>query len=155
MAWILNPACYILNNKPFYETFGFVRVGAVARFRGSDPHTSKPSTPPPQPPRQPLHLKASTRDPTNQAFGFVRVGAVARYRGKPSHPGVELRANLKSISRRCHPILLAFVWELTAETIDLPLSCLLRDVRVRARGRRGALQGYLAHKKLPSPRTLP
>jgi len=42
----------------------------------------------------------------------------------PTHPGVELRANLKSISRRCHPILVAFVWELTKETIYLPLGCL-------------------------------
>jgi len=33
-------------------------------------------------------------------------------------------ANLKSISHRCHPILVAFVWELTEETIDLPLGCL-------------------------------
>ena len=36
------------------------------------------------------------------------------------HPG----ANLKSISHRCHPILEAFVWELTEETIDLPRGCL-------------------------------
>jgi len=35
-----------------------------------------------------------------------------------------LRANLKSISHRCHPILVAFVLELTKETIDLPLGCL-------------------------------
>ena len=35
-------------------------------------------------------------------------------------PGV----NLKSISHRCHPMLMAFVWELTNETIDLPLGCL-------------------------------
>ena len=40
------------------------------------------------------------------------------------HPGVELRANIKSISHRCHPILVAFVWELTKETIKLPLGCL-------------------------------
>jgi len=33
-------------------------------------------------------------------------------------------ANLKSISHRCHPILVAFVWELTKETIELPLGCL-------------------------------
>ena len=33
-------------------------------------------------------------------------------------------ANLKSISHRCHPILVAFAWELTEETIDLPLGCL-------------------------------
>jgi len=35
-----------------------------------------------------------------------------------------LRANLKSITNRCHPILVAFVRELTKETIDLPLGCL-------------------------------
>jgi len=41
-----------------------------------------------------------------------------------SRPGVELRANLKSISHRCHLFEVAFVWELTKETIDLPLGCL-------------------------------
>ena len=38
----------------------------------------------------------------------------------PSHPGGNPGANLKSISHRCHTILVAFVWELTKETIDLP-----------------------------------
>ena len=42
----------------------------------------------------------------------------------PPHPGVELRANLKSISHRCHLFEVAFVWELTTETIHLPLGCL-------------------------------
>ena len=37
------------------------------------------------------------------------------------HPGGNPGANQKSISHRCHPILVAFVWELTKETIDLPL----------------------------------
>jgi len=37
------------------------------------------------------------------------------------HPGGNPGANLKSISHRCHPIL---VVELTKETIDLPLGCL-------------------------------
>jgi len=41
-----------------------------------------------------------------------------------SHPGVELRANLKSISHGCHLFEVAFVWELTKETIHLPLGCL-------------------------------
>jgi len=41
-----------------------------------------------------------------------------------NHPGVELRANLKSISHRCHLFEVAFVWELTKETIHLPLGCL-------------------------------
>ena len=52
--------------------------------------------------------------------------------GLPSHPGGNPGANLKSISRRCHPILVAFVWELTEETIDLPLGCLQGE---RERGR--------------------
>ena len=45
-----------------------------------------------------------------------------RHRGR--HPGVELRANLKSISHRCHLFEMAFVWEVTKETIQLPLGCL-------------------------------
>ena len=51
------------------------------------------------------------------------------------HPGVELRANLKSMSHKCHLEVksishrcylfeVAFVWELTKETIHLPLGCL-------------------------------
>ena len=40
------------------------------------------------------------------------------------HPGVELRANLESISNRCHLFEIAFVWELTKETLGLPLGCL-------------------------------
>jgi len=39
-------------------------------------------------------------------------------------PGGNPGANLTSISHRCHPILVAFVWELSQETIDLPLGCL-------------------------------
>ena len=39
-------------------------------------------------------------------------------------PGCDPGANLKSIPHRCHPILVAFVWELNKETIDLPLGCL-------------------------------
>ena len=40
------------------------------------------------------------------------------------HPGVELKANIKSISHRCHQFEVALVWELTKETIHLPLGCL-------------------------------
>ena len=40
------------------------------------------------------------------------------------HPGVELGANLKSISHRCNPEEVAFVWKLTKETIHWPLGCL-------------------------------
>ena len=41
-----------------------------------------------------------------------------------SHPGGNPGANLKSISHRYHPILVAFSWELTKGTINLPLGCL-------------------------------
>ena len=41
-----------------------------------------------------------------------------------SHPGGNPVANLKSISHRCYLFEVAFVWELTEETIDLPLGCL-------------------------------
>ena len=52
----------------------------------------------------------------------------------PCHPAVELRANLKSISHRCHLEEVAFVWELTKETMDLPLGCLQGGYRPLASG---------------------
>jgi len=62
------------------------------------------------------------------------------------YPGVELRANRKSISRRCHLFEADFWGELTKETITLPLGCLqggnLPDLYHRPRmstcGKRGA-----------------
>ena len=50
--------------------------------------------------------------------------AVLRQAHTVNHPVVELRANLKSISHRCQLFDVAFVWELTKETIHLPLGCL-------------------------------
>jgi len=41
-----------------------------------------------------------------------------------THPGGNPGANLKSISHRCYLLEVAFVWELTKETIVLPLGCL-------------------------------
>jgi len=41
-----------------------------------------------------------------------------------THPGGNPGANFKSISHRCHLFEDACVWELTKETIDLPLGCL-------------------------------
>ena len=41
-----------------------------------------------------------------------------------SHPGGNPGANLKSIAHRCHLREVACVWELTKETIYLPLGCL-------------------------------
>jgi len=54
---------------------------------------------------------------------------------KVSHPGVELRANLKSISHRCYLFEVEFVWELTKETIHLPLGCLQGGEKVRPAAR--------------------
>ena len=47
-----------------------------------------------------------------------------RFRRGNNHPGVELRANFKSISQKCQLCEVAFVWKLTKETIHLPLVCL-------------------------------
>ena len=54
-------------------------------------------------------------------------------------PGVELRANLKTICHKCHLFEVAFVWELTERTNHLPLGC---------------LQGSL-WDEIPLPGTLP
>ena len=42
----------------------------------------------------------------------------------PDRPGGNPGANLKSISHRCDLREVAFEWELTEETIYLPLGCL-------------------------------
>ena len=41
----------------------------------------------------------------------------------PFHPGRNPGVNIESVSHRCHPVLVAFVWEWTTETINLPLGC--------------------------------
>ena len=46
-----------------------------------------------------------------------------------NHPGGNPWANLKSMSHRCHLMLVAFVWELTKGTIHLPLGCLQGGAR--------------------------
>jgi len=45
------------------------------------------------------------------------------------HPGGETGANFKSVSHRCHPILVAFVWNLTKEIVNLPQGCLQGGLR--------------------------
>ena len=47
------------------------------------------------------------------------------------HPGGNQGANLKSISHRYHPILVAFVCELTEEPINFPLGCLQGGVQTK------------------------
>jgi len=59
--------------------------------------------------------------------------------------GVNPGANLKSISRRCHPILVVFVCELTKETMIFPLGCLQGGERRKLPRRApAALHGFLA-----------
>ena len=62
------------------------------------------------------------------------------------HPGGNPWAKLKSISHRCHPILVACVRKMTQKNINLPLGCLQGGMEVDEQ-----VQGYLAHKKLPPP----
>ena len=68
-----------------------------------------------------------TPQPRSRELQHPRVppDQVARHAGAAApgtgHPGGNPGANLKSISHRCHPILVASVWKLTKETINLPL----------------------------------
>ena len=52
---------------------------------------------------------------------------------KALHPGGDPGAKLKSISHKCHLILVAFVWETTKETINLPPGCLQGGVAAQWR----------------------
>ena len=80
------------------------------------------------------------------------------------HPGGNPGANLHSISHRRHPILVAFVWELTRETIDLTLGCLQggmsmdsslgydgRDAARRRRSPEEVLQRRTSHDAIVAP----
>ena len=44
--------------------------------------------------------------------------------GSSNHPGGNPGSNFNSISHKCYPREVAFEWELTGETIYLPLGCL-------------------------------
>ena len=74
-----------------------------------------------------------------------------------NQPGVELRANLKSISHRCHLVEVAFVGELTKETIHLPLVCLQGGTVVkkisRAAGVKRTYRGTSPIRNCPPSRT--
>ena len=67
------------------------------------------------PPLSELMVKAGQAKHVEQARRLIRT----RY-----PPEVELMANRKSISRKCHFFEVAFVWDSTKETIPLPLGCL-------------------------------
>ena len=59
-----------------------------------------------------------------RASGRESAASPPRYSKLAAHPGVELRANLKSISHKCHLFEVSFIWELTKDTVHLPLGCL-------------------------------
>jgi len=54
---------------------------------------------------------------------------VQKARVRRCHPGGNPGANRESISHRCYLFEIAFVWELTKETIHLPLGCLQGGTR--------------------------
>ena len=54
----------------------------------------------------------------------AQIAALAAAQNLITHAVVEMRANLRSISHRCRLFEVAFVWELTKETIHLPMGCL-------------------------------
>ena len=54
-------------------------------------------------------------------MGGLRVRPPQTHFARVCHPEGNPGANLKPISHRCHPILVAFLWELTKYTIVLPL----------------------------------
>ena len=58
-----------------------------------------------------------------------------------THPGVELRANLKAISHRCHLFQVAFLWELTKETIHEEVAFLWELTKETIHLPLGCLQG--------------
>jgi len=96
----------------------------------------------------PVFLKASLPSSPSQVIRFGasnedrgQIQALSAVCSRDPHPGGNPGANLKSISHRCHPILVAFVWELTKETIYLPLGCL----------QGGASQPSRWHKSLSAP----
>jgi len=73
-----------------------------------------------------------------------------------SHPGGNQGANLKSISHRCHPILVEFAWNLTNKNIYLPLDCLQGGMGVaRDLGDQLAELDIAVPDTAPAPRNAP
>ena len=58
-----------------------------------------------------------------------------------------MRANLKSISHECRLFVLACVWELTKETIYLPLGCLQGGFRAKRPYKAAMIADMLRHRE--------
>ena len=95
-----------------------------------------------------LHMGNPREISHHTPYGAAHPEEIGASKGLNPHPGVELRGNLKSISHRCHLFEVAFVWEFTKETVDLPLGCLQGGSVLIM------IQGYLAHTNQRPPRTL-
>ena len=64
------------------------------------------------------------KDPSPRPVRYRQLKTSGVYRSLGVSDAVDLRANLKSISHRFHLFKVASVWELTKQTIHLPLGCL-------------------------------
>ena len=105
----------------------------LSKIRNSKPHTPNLKLQTLNPKTQNSNPKTLTPKLKSQSRGAPLLVERAPTSSTPlsclsNHPGVKLRANLKSISHRCHLFEVAFVWELTTETNNLLLGCLQRGV---------------------------
>ena len=84
------------------------------------------------------------------AYNFTSLLATSQIRWlvqSGGNPG----ANLMSISHRCHPILVAFAWELTKQTINLPLGCLQGGESLPSESPPSTVQQGCLHHKIARP----
>ena len=106
--WQYNPRTFILINVIFSMCNLVWVISTMAQSKYGEINVT------------PLPTPIPTYPPSHEDSTAI----CAQLSQRPVHPGVESRANLKSISHRCHLFEVAFVWEMTEETIDLPLGCL-------------------------------
>ena len=72
-----------------------------------------------------IYMRVGGDDGELRPWYYIYVYSIeSRLIMRVSHPEVELRENHESISHRCYSFEVAFVCELTKETIHLPLGCL-------------------------------
>jgi len=74
-----------------------------------------------EPASEPLHISLCVCLRVSDTVDGVSAARAHETHPRVHHPGGNPGSNLKSISHRCHPILVAIVWELTKESIDLSL----------------------------------
>ena len=137
MGWLSKSLAFKKTKQP----------GAPSENGGNGVHT-----PAVEPQSQDTLTPLPAVEPQSQSNLTPPPASPGSAQGPFSHPGGNPGANLKSISHRCHPILVAFVWELTKETIDLPLGC--HQGGLARSERQGALGGLVTRKKNSSACTV-